>query len=603
MILILDNAESVLDPRGKNAQKIYGAVEELSQFENLCLCITSRISTVPPTCKTLNIPTLSMEAAHDTFYRIYNGRQSNLVNHILEQLDFHPLSITLLATIAHHNKWGAKQLAAEWEKQRTGVLHTLHNKSLAATIELSLASPTFKKLSPDARGLLGVIAFLPQGVNKDNLDWLFPTIPNRRSIIDKLCILSLTYQNNGFITMLAPLRDHLCPKDPMSSPLLLTTKKSYFAHLSVVVTPNKPGFEEAKWITSEDVNVEHLLDIFTTIDTKSTDVWDACTNFMRHLFWHKNRLVVLGPKIEGLPDNHPCKPRCLFGLSRLYESVGNHTERKRLLLDTLKLWRQRGDKMQVAQMLGFLSDANQGLGHYKEGIQQAKEALEIDKQLKNKWRQGQSWQQLAWLLYSDKQLDAAEEAISQGMKILLAKGDHFEVCQCHRLLGAIYSSKGKIEEAINQLKTALRIASPFSWHNEEFWIHRSLVELFIKQGRFGDAHAHIKLAKSHAANDTYLLGCVMELQARVWYKEHKFKEAKSEVLCAIDVFKKLKATQDLEKCKGILQDIEMKTRKQITSGEPQKLYNFLWLLTFCSQLRALNTTLNPHLERSPIPKM
>ena len=575
MILILDNVESILDSRGKNAQKIYGAVEELSQVKNLCLCITSRISTVPPTCETLNIPTLSMEAAHDTFYHIYNGRQSNLVNNILEQLDFHPLSITLLATIAHHNKWGAKRLATEWEKQRTGVLHTHHNKSIAATIELSLASPTFQELGPIARGLLGVIAFLPQGVNKDNLDWLFPTIPKRGSIIDKFCVLSLTYQNNGFITMLAPLRDYLCPKNPMSSPLLLATRECYYTRLSAVVTPNKPGFEEAQWIKSEDVNVEHLLDVFTTIDAKSTDVWDACTSFMRHLFWHKSRLVILGPKIEGLPDNHPSKPWRLFGLSRLFESVGNHTERKRLLLYTLKLWRQRGDKIQIAQMLGFLSDANQGLGLYKEGIKQAKEALEIEKQLKNEWRQAQSWQQLAWSLYGDNQLDAAEEAISHGINILTAKGDHFEVCQSHRLLGGIYSSKGKIEEAINQFKTALRIASPFSWHNEQFWIHRSLVDLFSKQGRFDDAHAHIKLAKLHAANDTYLLGCAMELQARFYYKEHKYKEAKSEVLHAIDVFKKLRATKDLEKCRGILQDIEQKTRKQITSGELQKLYSFL----------------------------
>jgi len=575
MILILDNVESILDSRGKNAQKIYGAIEELAQFKNLCLCITSRLSTVPPTCKTLNIPTLSMEAAHDTFYRIYNGRRSNLVNKILEQLDFHPLSITLLATVALHNKWGAKQLATAWEKQRTGVLHTHDNKSLAATIELSLTSPTFQELSPHARGLLGVIAFLPQGVNKDNLDWLLPTIPNRRTIIDKFCVLSLTYQNNGFITMLAPLRDYLCPKDPMSSPLLLKTKKCYFTRLSVTVTPNKPGFEEAQWIISEDVNVEHLLDVFTTIDAKSTDVWDACTSFMRHLFWHKSRLVGLGPKIEGLPDNHPSKPQCLFGLSRLFESVGNHTERKRLLLYTLKLWRQRGDKKQVAQMLGFLSDANQGLGLYKEGIKQAKEALEIERQLKNEWRQAQSWQQLAWLLYGDNQLDAAEEAISHGINILSAKGDHFEVCQSHRLLGGIYSSKGKIEEAINQHKTALKIASQFSWHNEQSQIYRSLAELFYKQEKFDDAHVHIKHAKLHAANDKRLLGCLMELQASIWCKQHKLKEAKSEVLRAIDVLKKLGATKDLEKCRDTLQDIEKKSMKQITFGKSQRLYYFL----------------------------
>ena len=352
MIIVLDNAESILDPKGTGAQEIYAMVEELSRFNNICLCITSRITTIPPNCKIFDIPTLLAEAARDAFYHIYrNDRQSNCVNSILKQLDFHPLSVTLLATVAHQNRWDNNQLVKEWEWRRTGMLQTEHDWSLAIPIELSLASPMFQELGPNAQDLLGVVAFFPQGINENHISWLFPkkdfsqlfpTHGRRKDVFNKLCILCLTYRNNGFITMLAPLRDYLRPKNPASSPLLHLTKECYFSWLSVDVRPGYPSFEDASWITLEDVNVEHLLDVFTTIDSNSNDVWDVCYHFTEHLFWHKQRLVMLGPKIEALPDDHHSKPKCLFELSRLFGAIGNHIEHKQLLLHILKLRRERG---------------------------------------------------------------------------------------------------------------------------------------------------------------------------------------------------------------------------------------------------------------------
>jgi hypothetical protein len=67
-------------------------------------------------------------------------------------LDFHALSITLLATALHPTTCGIMiRLAQEWDTHRTQVLQTDYNESLAATIELSLASPMFHKLGPNAR--------------------------------------------------------------------------------------------------------------------------------------------------------------------------------------------------------------------------------------------------------------------------------------------------------------------------------------------------------------------------------------------------------------------------------------------------------------------
>ena len=56
-----------------------------------------------------------MEAALDTFYRIHKqGERSESVNIILKQLDCHPLSVTLPATVAHQNNWDDHRLATEW---------------------------------------------------------------------------------------------------------------------------------------------------------------------------------------------------------------------------------------------------------------------------------------------------------------------------------------------------------------------------------------------------------------------------------------------------------------------------------------------------------
>jgi len=568
MVIVLDNAESILDPQGTDAQEIYAVVEELTRFDNICICITSRVSTTPPGCKNLDIPTLSMDAASDTFYGIYGSdTRSDLVNGILKQLDFHPLSITLFATVAHQNRWDTDRLIKEWAQGRTSVLQTRHNRSLAATIELSLSSPLFQELGPDAQALLEVVAFFPQGVDEKNLDWLIPTIPNRTDIFDTFCILSLTYRSNGFVTMLAPLRDHLYPKDPKASPLLCATKEHYFTRMSVEIDPNNSNFGETQWIVSEDINVEHLLDVFTTIDENSDEVWGACSKFMMYLTWHKPRPTILKSKIEGLPDDHRFKPECLFTLSRVFRSVGNYMELKRLLSRALNLWREQGNVHRVAGTLVVLSEANRHIGLHEEGIQQAKEALGIYEQLGDVVKRADCLFKLAWLFQSDKQLDAAEEAIFRAIDLLPEKGERYRTCASHRTLGTIYRFKGEMEKATHHLEVAIRIASSFNWHHELFWAHHGLVGLFLDGGRFDDAQAHIEHAKSHTGNDAYRLGRATEEQARIWYKQDRLEEARSEALQVADLYEKLGAAKDLERCRELLQDIEMELNTPVASGQ------------------------------------
>ena len=574
--IVLDNAESILDPKVTDAQEIYAAVEELSRLNNVCLCITSRISTIPPDCEPIDIPILSIEAAREAFNRIYRiCEQPSLVDNILDQLAFHPLSITLLATVGHHNKWGMDRLSREWETRRTSMLQTEHNQSLATAIELSLASPTFQELGADAREFLGVIAFFPQGVDENNLARWFPTIPDGANIADKFCILLLTHRSNGFITMLAPLRDYLSPTDPKSSSLLRTTKDRYFTRLSVNVDPIKPGFREARWITSEDVNVEHLLDVFITTDENSDEVWIACVGFMKHLYWHKRRLTILKPKTESLPDDHQHKPDCLLQLGLLFRTVGNCVESKRLLYQALNIERRRERDSQVAELLYNLSNANRGLGLLQEGMQQVKESLEIYKRLGDTTGEGDCLVRLAFLLTDDGQFDAAEEAATSVINLVPGEGNQFALCQSHRILGDACHSKGEAEKAIRHCNMALGIASSFDWHDELFWVYYTLACISCDKSRFDDAHSHLNHAKLHAVSDVRLMGRALAKRARILCRQHRLEEARLEAQRAVDIFEKIGAAMDVERSRKLFQEMQMKLNSSLAPGQPGNNGEFL----------------------------
>ena len=298
----------------------------------------------------------------------------------------------------------------------------------------------------------------------------------------------------------------------------------------------------------------------------SNYVWDVCSYFMVHLEQHKPRLVLLGPKVEALPDSHPSKPRCLFELSSLFESVGNFVERKRLLIYTLRLWRDRGDDVEVALTLEFLSDANRLLGLREEGIQQAKEALEIYEQFNDTLGRAYVLCTLARLFYEDQRFDAAEEAASQSIDLFPERVDGSLICLCHRLLGLINSSKGEMEKAIDHFVAAFRIGSSLNLRGGQFWVHLNLAELFSNQGKFDDSYAHVEYAKSHVVDDMYLMGRAMHLQAKLWYRQGRVREARSEALYAIDAYEKVGAgMQDLGVCRDLLRSIE-KEMEMITSG-------------------------------------
>ena len=266
----------------------------------------------------------------------------------------------------------------------------------------------------------------------------------------------------------------------------------------------------------------------------------------------------------------------------LFRHLGNDVEQKKLLVHTLELRRKLGDDCQLAHTLTVLSDLNRLLGLTKEGIRQAREALAIFERIDHTIGQGDCLNRLTWLLFDDKQLDAAEDAGSRAINLLSDKGRDYTVIELHRILFQVHYSKGEKEKAIHHFNTAIEIASSREWHDQLFWIHFGMATLLREDRKYDDANAQIKQAQPHAGHGLYKLGRAMQLQAQVWNSQGRLEDAKSEAVRALENYEKAGATHDAKLCRVFLEKVERAIKPQPPGFQGELLETILHTLRLTS---------------------
>ena len=149
---------------------------------------------------------------------------------------------------------------------------------------------------------------------------MFPTVASVQYIIDTFCILSLTHRTGSFVTMLAPLRDPFLSKDPLSAPLLLTTKSQYFARLVLITTTYMDGdleFPDSQFVLSEDTNIERLLDVFMS----SEEVLRLASRPILQFISLGHSFTTLRVRVGAFQDSHPWKAFCESSLRQLLREM------------------------------------------------------------------------------------------------------------------------------------------------------------------------------------------------------------------------------------------------------------------------------------------
>ncbi|KAF8062279.1 hypothetical protein FPV67DRAFT_1507849 [Lyophyllum atratum] len=313
-LLVLDNGESFQDAQaGDPDGRIASTVIDFSNIPGVSILVTTRTATLPFVCLRINVPTLEERNACDAFMRVYPSfADPKVLPELLATLDFHPLSINLLAHAAAQNRLSPEDLIRSWDHQKVALLERGGGKfqSLAVTIGLSLKSPSISALGDAALRILQTIAFLPHGLYEDHITDLIPRMPSQtlEAAVTILCRHSLIYREGEFLTMLAPIRLHMAGPDSAG---IFPVAQSIISDLhTCYLTRVNRYSDNLEWLRVEDVNAEHVIALalgHSNSKTMAKLLRDFVDPFLEFLYKHKARATTLRAVILDISNSPPPK--------------------------------------------------------------------------------------------------------------------------------------------------------------------------------------------------------------------------------------------------------------------------------------------------------
>ncbi|KAG2059325.1 hypothetical protein BDR06DRAFT_949373 [Suillus hirtellus] len=376
-LVILDNAETFEEASALSAlEKIPPAIAKIADIRGVILILTSRSrrNATDVLWRTMDIPPLDLSSAERVFFQTYpRARCSDAeeeIKGLLRELDFHPLSINLLAHTARQNDWSPATLLQRWNNRHTAVLNPGKGKlqSLSDTMQLSLDSPSIQALGEDGRRTLAIIAFLPQGLNDNLASDLLPSLQEVDTICDVLRTQSLVYRQDNFIKVLAPIRHYVQDSLPLPDSTRLQEIRTFYYRTVQECSKEQDG--HANIIISDHFNIERVVAFDLAHIPEET--YRACSKFMECLTWHLPRPTTLTPAIFNVVENsstYKLKACCLWNLGWLYDTLSQHTIAMKFCEAAGALYLATGNHEMVAECVTYCADTYRCQGRFIQSQQ------------------------------------------------------------------------------------------------------------------------------------------------------------------------------------------------------------------------------------------
>ncbi|KAG1725884.1 uncharacterized protein EDB91DRAFT_80539 [Suillus paluster] len=238
-------------------------------------------------------------------------------------------------------------------------------------MHLSLSSPSIQKLGEDARRVLAIIAFLPQGLHDDLASDLLPSLPQADTICDVLCRQSLVYRQDSFIKMLAPIRYYVQDSLPPPDPISLQEIRAFYYHTIEQCSRQRDNYADI--VISDHLNIEHVVSFdLAHISDGTGDTYNACSQFLWFLQLHLPRPTTLTPAIFNIaesPSTWTQKACCLWYLGTLYGLLSQLTEMMKAFKAAEALYLTAGEHENAAHCVTSCADIYRTQGRFIQSQQ------------------------------------------------------------------------------------------------------------------------------------------------------------------------------------------------------------------------------------------
>ncbi|EPQ59728.1 hypothetical protein GLOTRDRAFT_119710 [Gloeophyllum trabeum ATCC 11539] len=230
LLLVLDNFETPYYDT-ENNQGIVQVLSRITCVPQVTLVITMRGNSTPRGAiwgDALELRPISLEASRKIFFDITQQHQDDVLDRLLEKLDYIPLAVTLVSHLAKSES--VSHLLRQWERQKTAMLqddtaNEKHN-NVQISIELSLQSKIVQQ-AKDALPLLALISGLPDGLlavsqiededGLEKLEAMTPHMEDRDMALKALLKAGLVQKTGDNLTVLSPIQYYVLKQCPLGA--------------------------------------------------------------------------------------------------------------------------------------------------------------------------------------------------------------------------------------------------------------------------------------------------------------------------------------------------------------------------------------------------